>query len=89
MKDLIDYQRFQIEALQNNVCKLNSLLSLLETYCFELAADDCPTDYKRIIKQQIYQLKQEQKIIAVNPNLSLKLISNKQVLIFSSSKITL
>jgi hypothetical protein len=39
---------------------MNSLLSQLETYCFELAADDCPTNYKRIIKQQIYQLKQEQ-----------------------------
>ena len=62
MKDLIDYQRFQIEALQKNVCKLNTLLSQLETYCFELAADDCPTDYKRIIKQQIYQLKQDYNV---------------------------
>lgn len=59
MKDLIDYQRFQIEALQKQVCKLNSMLTQLETYCFELAEDNCPADYKRIIKQQIYQLKQE------------------------------
>lgn len=60
MKDLIDYQRFQIEALQKTVCKMNTMLSQLEMYCFELADKDCPDDYKTIIKQQIYQLKQEQ-----------------------------
>ena len=60
MKDLIDYQRFQIEALQKTVCKMSTMLSQLETYCFELADSDCPADYKTIIKQQIYQLKQEQ-----------------------------
>jgi hypothetical protein len=59
MKDLIDYQRFQIEALQKTVCKMNTMLSQLETYCFELADDNCPNDYKRIIKQQIYKLKLE------------------------------
>lgn len=59
MKDLIDYQRFQIEALQKTVCKMNTMLSQLEMYCFELADKDCPDDYKTIIKQQIYQLKQE------------------------------
>lgn len=59
MKDLIDYQRFRIEALESTVCRLNSILTQLETYCFELADKDCPDDYKTIIKQQIYQLKQE------------------------------
>lgn len=59
MKDLIDYQRFQIEALQKTVCKMNTMLSQLEMYCFELADKECPDDYKTIIKQQIYQLKQE------------------------------
>ncbi len=59
MKDLIDYQRFRIEALESTVCRLNSILTQLETYCFELADSDCPADYKTIIKQQIYQLKQE------------------------------
>ena len=60
MKDLIDYQRFQIEALQKTVCKMNTMLTQLEMYCFELADKDCPADYKTIIKQQIYQLKQKQ-----------------------------
>lgn len=59
MKDLIDYQRFRIEALESTVCRLNSILTQLETYCFELADSECPADYKTIIKQQIYQLKQE------------------------------
>lgn len=59
MKDLIDYQRFRIEALESTVCRLNSVLTQLETYCFELSDSECPEDYKRIIKQQIYQLKQE------------------------------
>ena len=38
---------------------MNTMLSQLETYCFELADSECPADYKTIIKQQIYQLKQE------------------------------
>lgn len=59
MKDLIDYQRFRIEALESTVCRLNSILTQLEMYCFELADKECPDDYKTIIKQQIYQLKQE------------------------------
>ena len=40
MKDLLDYNRFRIETLQSRVCELESILSTLETYCFELADDD-------------------------------------------------
>jgi len=35
MKDLIDFNRFQIEALQAEICKLKQENNLLSTYCFE------------------------------------------------------
>ena len=56
MKDLIDYQRFQVEALQRKVCDLESKLNEVKTYVFELCEDDCPLDYKTIIKQQLYEI---------------------------------
>jgi len=57
MKDLLDYNRFRIETLQSRVCELESLLNTIETYCFELADEDCPSDYKTIIKKELYNLK--------------------------------
>jgi hypothetical protein len=57
MQDLLDYNRFRIESLQNKVCKLESLLSTLETYCFELADENCPKEYKTIVKKELYNLK--------------------------------
>jgi hypothetical protein len=57
MKDLLDYNRFRIETMQSKICELESLLSTLETYCFELADDDCPSEYKTIIKKELYNLK--------------------------------
>ena len=56
MKDLIDYQRFQVEALQKRICELEKNLNEVKTYVFELCEDDCPLEYKTIIKQQIYNL---------------------------------
>jgi hypothetical protein len=58
MKDLIDFNRFQIEALQAEICKLKHENNTLATYCFEALEDNVPVEYKRIIKQQIYELKQ-------------------------------
>lgn len=57
MKDLLDYQRFRIEAMQSEICELKAIINQLETYCFELADKDCPSDYKVIIKKEIYNLK--------------------------------
>jgi hypothetical protein len=57
MKDLLDYQRFQVEALQKEICKLQQENNLLSQYCFEALEDNVPSEYKRIIKQQIYELK--------------------------------
>lgn len=58
MKDLIDFNRFQIEALQAEICKLKHENNTLAIYCFEALEDGITVEYKRIIKQQIYQLKQ-------------------------------
>jgi hypothetical protein len=57
MKDLIDYQRFQIESLQARVCELENINNQLSNYCFEALSDECPEEYKTIIKQEIYNLK--------------------------------
>lgn len=56
MKDLIDYQRFQVEALQKRVCELENQLNEVKTYVFELCENNCPEEYKIIVKQQIYNL---------------------------------
>lgn len=58
MKDLIDFNRFQIEALQAEICKLKQENNLLSTYCFEALEDGTTEEYKTLIKKQIYELKQ-------------------------------
>jgi hypothetical protein len=57
MKDLLDYNRFRMEALQAQICKLEHHISTLETYVFELADLECPDEYKTIIKQELYNSK--------------------------------
>ena len=57
MEDLLDYNRFRMEAMQSKICELQSMVNTLETYCFELADENCPKEYKTIIKQEIYKLK--------------------------------
>lgn len=57
MTDLLDYNRFRMEAMQSRICELESTLSTLETYCFELADENCPREYKTIIKKELYNLK--------------------------------
>ena len=57
MKDLIDFNRFQIEALQSEICKLKQENNQLATYCFEALEDGITDEYKTLIKQEIYNLK--------------------------------
>lgn len=59
MKDLLDYNRFRMEAMQDKIYRLENHIQALETYCFELADDNCPKEYKIIVKQEIYNLKQK------------------------------
>ena len=58
MKDLLDFQRFQIQSLQSRICELENQNNTLSTYCFEALDEECPAGYKRILKQEIYTLKQ-------------------------------
>ena len=57
MKDLIDFNRFQIEALQAEICKLKQENNQLATYCFEALEDGITKEYTTLIKQEIYKLK--------------------------------
>ena len=57
MKDLLDYNRFRLEAMQDQICKLQSHIATLETYVFELADIECPDEYKTIVKQELYESK--------------------------------
>jgi hypothetical protein len=56
MKDLLDFNRFRMEVMQNKICELESKLTKLQNYCFEALDEGCPQEYKTIIKQQIYEL---------------------------------
>lgn len=56
MKDLIDYQRFQVEALQKRVCELENKLNEVKAHIFELCEQECTEEYKTIIKQKLYDL---------------------------------
>lgn len=58
MKDLLDFNRFRIEVLQSKICELESKLTKLQNYCFEALDEECPQEYKTIIKQEIYELTQ-------------------------------
>jgi hypothetical protein len=59
MKDLLDFQRLKIQNLQAKVCEQKSIISRLETYCFEVLDEECPEEYKTIIKQEIYTLNKQ------------------------------
>jgi len=53
MKDLVDFKNHRIEALQEELCRKEKLISTLETFIFELTDSDCPDQYKKIIKNQL------------------------------------
>lgn len=59
MKDLLDFQRFQIESLQKRVCELEYKLQQVKQFCFELTDTECPEEYKVLIKREIYNLTEE------------------------------
>jgi len=55
MKDLIEFQRFRIEAMQNEIAKLKRSETSLKSYVLELADKDCPSQYKRVVTTLILQ----------------------------------
>ena len=56
MKDLLDFDRFRIELMQSRIFELESKLTKLQNYCFEALDEQCPAEYKTIIKKEIYEL---------------------------------
>jgi hypothetical protein len=46
MKELVDFQFRRIEALDKRVKEL-------ERYVLELSDEDCPEDYRRIVRSEI------------------------------------
>lgn len=53
MKDLVDFKNQRINALQEELCRKDKLISNLETYIFELTDSSCPEEYKTIIRNQL------------------------------------
>jgi hypothetical protein len=53
LKDLVDFKNRQLELYQNELYDKDSYINRLETYIFELCAENCPEDYKRIIKNEL------------------------------------
>jgi len=56
MKDLLDFNRYRIEVMQNKICELENKLSKLQNFCFEALDEECSEEYKTIIKKEIYEL---------------------------------
>lgn len=60
MKDLNDFKNQQIKALQSELCSMKEYISQLETYIFELTDNECPNQYKDIVRQEVFGNKSEE-----------------------------
>jgi len=56
MRELMDFQREQIFALQKEVANLRLENISVKQYALELSDNDCPSDYKRIVSTLIQQM---------------------------------
>jgi len=55
MKDLIEFQRVRIEFLVNKLKEAEERTIELEDYIMDLCDEDCPNDYKTVVKSEIYK----------------------------------
>lgn len=53
MTDLVDFKNAQIKALQGSNAKKEVRIAILETWIFELTDDNCPKDYKQVIRTEV------------------------------------
>lgn len=53
MKDLIDFKNQQIQALQDSNAEKEARIAILETWIFELTDDNCPREYKKVIRTEL------------------------------------
>jgi len=53
--DLLSYKTARIEALLNEINRLELENEKLTTYVFELCDKDCPDEYKKIVKVDVFK----------------------------------
>jgi hypothetical protein len=51
--DLTSYLKLRIEALQSKNAKLEYEVDRLRTFLFEVTDEDCPGEYKNIVRKEI------------------------------------
>ncbi len=57
MNDLTNYLYARIEALENANKELRDRETELTGYIFDLVSNDCPEDYRRVIKNEVFNKK--------------------------------
>ena len=53
--DLLSYKTARIEALLQEINRLELENEKLTTYVFELCDKDCPDEYKKIVKTDVFK----------------------------------
>lgn len=53
--DLLSYKTARIEALLKEINRLELENEKLTTYVFELCDKDCPDEYKKIVKTDVFK----------------------------------
>ena len=53
--DLLSYKEARIEALLKEINRLELENEKLTTYVFELCDKDCPAEYKKIVKVDVFK----------------------------------
>ena len=53
--DLLSYKEARIEALLKEINRLELENEKLTTYVFELCDKDCPDEYKKIVKIDVFK----------------------------------
>jgi hypothetical protein len=53
--DLLSYKEARIEALLKEINRLELENEKLTTYVFELCDKDCPDEYKKIVKVDVFK----------------------------------
>jgi len=53
MIDLVDFKNAQIKALQESNAQQEATIAILETWIFELTDENCPNDYKRVLRTEL------------------------------------
>lgn len=53
--DLLSYKEARIESLLQKIKDFELENEKLATYIYELCDKDCPNDYKKIVKQDVFK----------------------------------